>query len=72
MSLPEQAGKVATGAISALAGTPTLLVMVILNLGMIGAAAWFLQERSLATERVIIRMMATCHPGPAPTGGPMP
>jgi len=42
MSLPEQAGKVATSAIGALTNTPMAFAMLMLNIAFLGFAAYML------------------------------
>lgn len=72
MSVIEQGGKVATGAIDALAGSPALLVMVILNIGMIGAAAWYLNQRDVANAQIVNSIIERCFPADPRHGSPVP
>jgi hypothetical protein len=56
-------GGAAVRIMSGLSGTPTLLVMVILNVVMIGAAAWFLSQQETTRERVtveLVRLITVC------------
>jgi hypothetical protein len=56
--------------VAGLVGTPTLLVMVLLNIALIGAAAWYLQtlEGYRHIERLeTIKFFAACM-----KGGPLP
>lgn len=71
-TVTEETGRVATSAISALAGTPTLLVMVLLNIVMILATAWYLHEQELSDAALLKLLMAQCYPGPAHAGGAAP
>lgn len=62
MSIPEQAGKVATGAIDALKGSPGLLVLVLLQIATLGIL-YFVVDRQ--NERRAVREMAMlerCYP----------
>jgi hypothetical protein len=53
---------VAGETIGALSGSPILLVMVLLNLGFLGSAAWYFHQQQIGTERVITQIMDRCLP----------
>jgi hypothetical protein len=65
VTIPEQAGKVATGAIDALRSSPGLLVLVLLQLitlGVLYVASQHNQERSHERELLLLRScLATIH-----------
>jgi hypothetical protein len=57
------AGNTAARVMASLAGTPTLLVMVILNIAMIGAAAWFLSQQETTRGHItteLIKLITVC------------
>ena len=59
MAIPETAKLVVGG----LVGTPTLLVMVVLNIAMIGVAGWFLHSQETQrrdTLRQLLAIVADC------------
>lgn len=62
MGIAEEAGKVATGVVQALTGTPALLVMVLLNIAMIGSAAWYLDRRESDVSKLIFVLADRCFP----------
>lgn len=71
MGVTEEGGKVAVGIVGALAGVPTLLVMVILNISLIGASAWYLHERDNDAARMVTSVIERCFP-PYPKSGHTP
>jgi len=59
MSLTETANRV----VASLTATPTLLVMVLLNTVMIGAAAWFLNSQEVTRGKVtteLVKLITVC------------
>lgn len=74
--ITESAEKVASNVVGGLVGTPTLLVMVVLNVIMIVAAAWFLakmednrhEERVKAGDLFAQCMSRVPQPPPKPEG----
>lgn len=61
----EESGKVASNVVTALTTTPTLLVMVLLNMTMIGAAAWFLSVKDASANRTVQIIIERCFPSKA-------
>jgi hypothetical protein len=64
MTIPEQAGKVASGAIDALRSSPGLLVLVllqVLTLGVLYIASQHNQERAHERELLLLRSCANIH-----------
>ena len=67
VNTPAQGATAVAGeTISALSGSPILLVMVLLNLGFLGSAAWYFHQQQIGTERVITQIMDRCLPAPKP------
>jgi len=59
MSVTEAATKVAASLVT----VPTLLVMVLLNVALIGAAAWFLNQQEQGRVRVtteLVKLITSC------------
>jgi hypothetical protein len=54
---------VATDAVDALRGSPTLLVMVLLNCGFLAAAAWYLRGQQDNAFKLVDKMFDRCLPG---------
>jgi len=64
MSLPEEAGKVATNAIDSLRGSPGLLVLVLLQLLTLGVLAYISQNnrsREQAREMLVLERCLDHH-----------
>jgi hypothetical protein len=57
---------VATDTVSALKGTPVLLVMVVLNCVFLAAAAWYLREQQDNAFKLVDKLFDHCLSGAAP------
>ena len=77
MGLTEEAGKVGTAAISAMAATPLAIALLIVNIGFLGFAGYVLgevaqsaRERNSAQMDMIKQLVTDirdCRQGPKPT-----
>jgi hypothetical protein len=63
VNTPAQGATAVAGeTISALSGSPILLVMVLLNLGFLGSAAWYFHQQQLGTVQIVTQIMDRCLP----------
>ena len=62
---------VATDTVSALKGTPILLVMVLLNCAFLAVAAYYLRTQQQTAFTLVGRVLDRCLPD-RPHSGPMP
>jgi hypothetical protein len=62
---------VAFGAIDALRSTPILLVVVLLNCGFLGVAAYYLRTQQAAAFQLVGKVLDRCLPE-HPHSGPQP
>ena len=69
MTVPEQAGKVATSTIDALKGNPGLLVLVLLQLTTLGVLVFVTDKQNERRAQREMAMIERCFP-PRP-GGPV-
>jgi hypothetical protein len=76
MGLTEEAGKVGTAAVSAMAGTPLAIALLLVNVGFLGFAAFILGEvaenaalRNKTQMDLIVQLVTDirdCRQGPKP------
>jgi hypothetical protein len=76
MGLTEEAGKVATAAVTSMSGTPLAIALLLVNIGFLGFAAFILGEVSDAAQlrnagqMDLIKQLVTdirdCRQGPKP------
>lgn len=62
MSLPEEAGKVASGAIDALKTSPSLLVLVLLQIATLVMIHYGVRNSQTMTKEREIAMLERCFP----------
>lgn len=77
MGVTEEAGKVATSAVGAMASTPLAIALLIVNIGFLGFAGYVLGEVAQSarirneTQMELIKQLVTdirdCRQGPKPT-----
>lgn len=74
MGVTEEAGKVGTAAVGAMASTPLAIALLIVNIGFLAFAGYVLgevaanaQERNKAQMDLIEKLVHDCREGPKPT-----
>jgi hypothetical protein len=69
---PSSITGVATDTIHALRATPILLVMVLLNCGFLGIAAYYLHAQQTSAYQLVDRVLDSCLPAQPPHSGQPP
>jgi hypothetical protein len=63
---PGDLGKAAVNTVDALRSAPVLLVMVLLNCGFLGVAAYYLRIQQQSAFALVGKVLDRCLPGVAP------